>query len=139
MYAVCLAIVRHRERLRSDVAYRRSRLALRRAEAHLERARKAVKQGMFAEVFTECARAVTEYLADKFNVPAGGLTPSDIEATLATSGVPEGFLTEIVRFLEECDYCRFASSHKSSEAAREYVRKAAHMIKRLEKEEALKR
>jgi hypothetical protein len=139
MYALCFAIVRHRERLRSDVAYRRSRFALKRAEAHLDRARKAVKRGMFAEVFTECARAVTEYLADKFNVPAGGLTPSDIESTLSASGAPEGFVRDIVRFLEECDYRRFASLRRSPEAAREHVRNAARMLERLEKEEVISR
>ncbi|UCD57820.1 MAG: hypothetical protein JSV16_01540, partial [Candidatus Hydrogenedentota bacterium] len=81
----------------------------------------------------------TEYLADKRNVPAGGLTSDDIESALSSRGLPEEILAEIVKFLEGCDYGRFASPKKSSGMARKYIEKGCRIIDLLEREETMKR
>ncbi len=138
VYALCFVLVKHREKLRTDAAYRRQRFASRMADAHIEKAAQAMKQRRWDEVFTQCSRAVTEYLADKLNIPAGGLTPSDIESALSSRAVTEGLLRELIKFLEACDYGRFASSGRSPEAAREYIERTRRIIDRLEKE-AIKR
>jgi len=138
-YLFCLGIVRHRERLRTDIAYRRSRTALKKAEDHIRKAEDAINENIWDAAFMECSRAVTEYLADKLNVPAGGLTPADIESALSRHGVPPNILKEVVRFLESCDYGRFAPSEKAPGMSRNYIGKARGILEYLEKEESITR
>ena len=138
LYAVCFAFIRHKERLRTDVAYRRERMANKMAQAHIEDAVKAMKQQQWQEVFAKCSRAVTEYLANRLNVPAGGLTSADVESALSSQGVPKDFVAEIVGFLEGCDYGRFASPQENAGVVMKYIQKARHIIKRLEHEGVVK-
>jgi len=139
IYAACFVFIRHKKRLQTDTAYRRERMAGKMAQAHIEDAADALRRRQWGAVFTNCSRAVTEYLADKFNVPAGSLTPTDVESTLSSRGISKDFVTEIVGFLEGCDYGRFASSEENSGSAMRYIERAKYIIKRLEQEGAMKR
>jgi hypothetical protein len=137
-FALCLAVVRRRERLRTDVEYRRRRFASKAAGAHIEAAAEAISRKDWDEVFTGCSRAITEYLADKLNIPAGGMTPSDVGDILAEKGMDEDFASEILRFLEGCDYGRFASPSESADAAARCVDGGRKILERLRREEAIK-
>ena len=137
-YALCLVVIRRRERIRTDVEYRRRRFASRTADNHLEAAAKAIGRKDWDIVFTGCSRAITEYLADKLNIPAGGMTPSDVGDILAEKGLEEDFAAEILRFLEGCDYGRFASPAESSDAADRCVDGARNILERLRREETIK-
>jgi hypothetical protein len=138
VYSVFFASVKRRERLQTDTAYRRSTFAARSAQTRIEGAGHAMRHRKWGEVFSECSRAVTEYLADKLNVPAGGLTATDVEQALLSRDVPESFVKEIVRFLEKCDYGRFASSVDNANVAEKYIAKAKQIIDRLEHEGIIK-
>jgi hypothetical protein len=52
------------------------------------------------------ARALTGYVADRFNVPQAGLTPRDCEERLKP--VNEGAAAEVRALLDRCDAARFA-------------------------------
>jgi hypothetical protein len=138
VYGICLAVVRHREKLRTDVAYRRERSASKVAQAHIDGAVAAMKGRRWEDVFGKCSHAVTEYLADKLNVPAGGLTPADVESALLSRGISKQFVTEVVGFLESCDYGRFASSVENAGMADKHIEKAKRIIARLEHEGVMK-
>jgi hypothetical protein len=139
VYALCFVLVKHKERLRTDIAYRRYKYAVKTADTCIKDAHAAMSQKRWDEVFGKCSRAVTEYLADKLNVPAGGLTPADIRSALLSRGVSDKVLAETIEFLEACDYGRFASSRKGPQIAGECIRRAQYVIDRLEEEEAIKR
>jgi hypothetical protein len=138
IYALCYATARRREKLRTDVEYRRQRFASKTAGTHIEAAAEAVKRKDWDEVFARCSRSVTEYLADKLNVPVGGLTSSDVNAILSEKRVDKEFAAEIVRFLESCDYGRFASPAESPEAAAKCIKGARNILQRLRREEAIR-
>ncbi|MBI5115928.1 protein BatD [Candidatus Poribacteria bacterium] len=138
-YALCFAIVRRRERLRTDTAFRRYKFALKTAEAHMEKAREAAQRQKWDEVFTECSRALAEYLADRLDVPAAGLTAADICAALSSRNVREELTAEIVKFLEGCDYGRFASAGRGAGLADEYLKETDRLIGLLQEEETLRR
>lgn len=139
VFAVCFAVVRHKERLRTDPAYRRYRLASKGAQNHIDCAVEAMKHEKWEDVFSECSRAVTEYLADKLNAPAGGLTPAEIETALLSLGLSRVFTVEVVGFLEECDFGRFASSVANAGMVGEHIEKTKQIIERLEREGAINR
>ncbi len=139
IYAACFVYARRKEKLRTDTAFRRRTLASKTADHHIKNAANAFNSKKWDMVFTECSRAVTEYLADKLNVPASGLTPADIESALSAMGMTHGLLTELVQFLEGCDYRRFASSGESAHEARNYIDKAHRIIERLEQERTINR
>lgn len=137
-YALCLTFVRRRERLQTDVEYRRRRFAAKTADTHIETAARAIGRKDWDEVFTGCSRAVTEYLADRLNVPAGGMTPADVGAILSEKGMAKDFAAEILRFLEGCDYGRFASPAESRDAAVKCVDGARRILDRLKREEVIR-
>jgi hypothetical protein len=137
LYAVCFAIARHRERLKTDTAYRRSRQAGKTAESHIQAARAALDEKRWNDVFAECSRAITDYLADKCNVPAAGLTPPEVASVLASCSVSRDLSSEIVSLLEACDFNRFASSANSPVVARQFIDRTLRIVERLEQEEAI--
>lgn len=137
VYALSLFIARRKERLKTDVAYRRSRLAARTAERYLDDAIEAYNRKKWNDVFSKCSRAIVEYLAGKLNVPAGGLTPADVKVTLTTRGVPDRLVSETTEFLEACDYRRFTSAQKSPAVARDCMDRTRALLERLEKEETI--
>ncbi len=139
VYAICFTVVRRRERLRTDPVYRRYRLASRGAQRHMDYAIEAMRQDKVADALSECSRAVTEYLADKLNVAAGGLTPAEIEAALLSLDLSPDLIGEVVGFLEDCDFGRFASSSAEADRIGERIEKARQILGRLEREGAIKR
>jgi hypothetical protein len=138
IYALCFVIGRHREKLRTDIEYRRRRFASGAADAHIEAAVQAMNRGNREEVFANCSRAVTDYLADTLNIAAGGMTPSDARSALASRGLPKDFLDEIIRFLEGCDYGRFASPGEGADMVAKCIEKTRSILRRLKREEAIK-
>ena len=63
--------------------------------------------------YAEVARALAEYVADKFGTSATGLTRDSIEELLASRGVSETERAAFHRCLEACDYARFAPTSSS--------------------------
>jgi hypothetical protein len=97
-----------------------------------------MNRGNREDVFANCSRAVTDYLADRLNIAAGGMTPSDARLALVSRGLPEDFLDEIIRFLEGCDYGRFASPGEGADMVAKCIEKTRSILRRLKREEAIK-
>jgi hypothetical protein len=100
---------RHRHRLSSDVARAaaRSQRARRLARKRLARARQQARQDQDA-AYAAVARALTDYLGDKFNLPAAGLTRDAIRQTLAARNVPADLIARTLSCLDWADSGRFA-------------------------------
>ncbi|RJP22460.1 MAG: protein BatD [Candidatus Abyssobacteria bacterium SURF_5] len=139
VYAFCFVYARRRERLRTDVAYRRLKFASRTAEAYLADAEDSFNRKDFKTVFSKTAKAVSEYIAAKLNIASAGLTPVEIEELLTARGAQPEVVSELREFLDFCDYGRFTSSRKSSNAARDCMARARRLLERLEDEEGIGR
>jgi hypothetical protein len=99
---------RHR-RLSSDAARvaARSQRARRLARKRLTQARQKTREDQDA-AYTAVARALTDYMGDKFNLPSAGLTRDAIRHTLAAQHVPADLIERALTCLDWADSGRFA-------------------------------
>ncbi|MBI3447785.1 MAG: protein BatD [Acidobacteria bacterium] len=111
------AHLRRRERFAANVGLFRGRRASRVARSRLKSARALMASGTEEAFFAEMDRAVTGYVADKFNVAAAGLTRERMLEMLEERGVPEDLRRRSIACLERCDFGRFAAR----QAARDQV------------------
>ena len=79
------------------------------------------------------ARALTEYVAAKFDASAAGLTHDRIEELLASRGSNDDDRREFHRCLEACDYARFAPTSSDDREMRRALQAAEEILVRLER------
>jgi len=134
VYAALLLGIRRRERLRTDTRYVRHRSALRNARRRLMAAERAGHEGDDTTFYQEIHRAVTDYLADKLDRPAAGLTIVDVGELLDQLGVNETLVTRVTDLLSVCDYARFGSSGHDRHEQEELLKAAAILLKDFDRE-----
>jgi hypothetical protein len=103
-----LGLRRHRDRLEGDVAYARGRRAGRVAKKRLADARRLVQRGDSRAFFTEVARALRGFVADKLNVAEAGMQIAELRMKLAGRGASTEAASDLLECLERCDRQRFA-------------------------------
>jgi hypothetical protein len=121
-----------REKLNSDVGYARQRRARRVAQRRLKVARKLISAQTSKEFYCEIARALLQYVGDKLNVPAYGLTKDDIVEKLSARGLEREKIENLVGFLDSCDFARFAPGSSTEEEMQKFLRQAEKAIADLE-------
>lgn len=99
---------RHRDRLRGDVAYARSRRAAKVAGKRLGRARELADGEDLRGFYAEAGRALEGFLADKLNIAAAGMIRDEVRRRLAARDVAAEAAEPYLECLEECDRQRFA-------------------------------
>ncbi len=104
---------RYARRLRHDDGFIRRRNAKRSALRRIGEARRS--EGNHAA--ERVAAAVSDYVADRCNVPAGTLTRAEVGARLAASGVKPEVGAEVERLLAECEHVRFAGGARGGGGA----------------------
>jgi hypothetical protein len=103
-----LFIRRRAKRLQTDIGYARRKKARKNALRLLKEASSrlnAPPDKFYASLY----RALTEFIADKLNVSAAGLTVSATAGLLAEKGVDPSVIQDVSRLLESCDLHRFSS------------------------------
>jgi hypothetical protein len=133
-YAALLFGIRRRHRLRTDTRYVRHRSALRSARRRLMAADLAGSEGDNTLFYQEIHRAVTDYLGDKLDRPAAGLTVDDAGELLDHLGVDDTLVTKVTDLLRVCDFGRFGSSGHGRREQEELLKAAAILLKDLERE-----
>jgi hypothetical protein len=124
---------RRRRRLSSDLAYARAQGARRSARKRLAQARKQARQDE-DDAHAIVARALTEYLGDKFNLPSAGLTREDIRQTLVAQNAPDALIDRSLNCLDWADSGRFApvaagrSADELIDAAQSIIAELEHAI-----------
>ena len=124
---------RHQRRLQGDVAYARQRRAKGEAGRRLARADALIEDGTEAEFYGEVRAAVLEFVADRLNLAAAGLTIEVCAEALAERQVEAETIAALRDLLTRCDFARFAPAGgppTDREAAR---RLAGEVIAGLEK------
>ena len=98
---------RRRRRMSSDVAYARAQRARRRARKRLAQAGKQAPRSEDA-AYATTAQALTDYLADKSNLPSGRLTRDTVRNVLTAQTVPDEVIERLLNCLDWADSGRFA-------------------------------
>ncbi len=131
-FAVSWRYQRVRERLNSDIGYARGRRAHKLARKRLKGARKLISEGRPKEFYCEVARASLQFVGDKLNLPAYGLTKDRIEAELLERGLAKGKIEDLAKVLDSCDFARFASVSSTKEEMERFLKEAEKAIAELE-------
>jgi len=120
---------RRRERLLTDTGFARSRRA---ARAAARRVAKAAERADSSSFHQEVAFALLDYVADRENRSAAGLTYEEVDVLLARRGVDEALRRRYRSFLERCDFARFAPDAPSASSRAEASAEARAIITALE-------
>ena len=99
---------RHQRRLQGDVAYARQRRAKGEAGRRLARTDTLLAAGTEAEFYGEVRAAVLEFVADRLNLAAAGLTIEVCAEVLAARQVEAETIAKLRDLLTRCDFARFA-------------------------------
>ena len=99
---------RHQRRLQGDVAYARQRRAKGEAGRRLARADDLLETGTEAEFYGEVRAAVLEFVADRLNLAAAGLTIEVCAEALTARQVEDETIARLRDLLTRCDFARFA-------------------------------
>ena len=124
---------RHLVKVRTDAAYVRRKRAKTQAARRLKRARQLMKDESSTEFYAEINSALSEFLADKLNIPAAGLTKDSMEEHLLQRGVDQALVDNLKDTLSRCDFARFAPSQSMSDDLETLLNKTEKSIDRLEK------
>jgi tetratricopeptide (TPR) repeat protein len=119
---------RRRERLASDVALARSSRARKLARRHLAAAAKARAAGRGEAFYAEVSRALRQYVGDKLNASATGMTHAELSERVQAAGVPAESAARLVALLERCDAARFAPGSMGGERLRETLAEAESLV-----------
>jgi hypothetical protein len=130
--AIVFAVRRQRDRLAGDVGYRRLKRAVKMAKVRLSQASGYLRQNEPEEFYTEISRALNEYIGDKFNISAHGLTSRQAEDIFAARGAPEDLRNQYARITATCDEGRFSPSSDSDGYMPQVLKMAEEWIVKFE-------
>ena len=130
--AALYAHLRRRDHLAANESLFRRRRARRAARGRLKEARALMAKADEAAFFAEVDRAVTGYIADKFNESPAGLTRERIVALLQEREIAEDLRRRVLSCLERCDLGRFAARSSAGDQIGALMNQAEDVISNLE-------
>lgn len=122
---------RRRERLLSDRGFARARRAARAAEKRLSRA-SAHAADPTSAFHEEVAGALVDYVADRANRSASGLTYDALDEILVAKKVPDDLRRRYRACLETCDFARYVPDSAGGGSRAELVGEARSVLRALE-------
>ena len=128
-----IGLGRHRARLRQDLGLARSRRAAALARRRLRAAERRAARADAASFHEEVGRALVEYVADRFNRSAAGLTYDVADDLLASRGVDSGLRGRFRASLETCDFARFVPESRGEERMADVLREAREVVAALDR------
>jgi hypothetical protein len=106
-YVAVVQRQRRKERLETDHGFRRLKQARKLAEGRLAQAKSHLTANDADAFYTETNRSLIEYFADRYNLPAFGLTADKIK-TFAEGKQSDQLVGQMLDLLQQCDFGRFA-------------------------------
>lgn len=123
------------EKLASDLKYARFTRAYKTARKGLKQTLKLIQPEKAKQFHDSLAVVFTEYIADKLNLSAAGLTLNALVETLKTRGIETAMIDKIKELWQEYDFARFApSSHRDKTHMENIYKNTEELISRIEKE-----
>ena len=126
--AGALALRRHQDRLRGDVAYARRRRASRLGKQRLATAESLRSPERHRDFHAEVGRALQGFLGDKLNLAEAGLVRDEIRSHLTARGLSDAVITPYLACLEDCDRQRFAPTEPNAAAMEEMLVRAGQAM-----------
>ncbi|MEW5795483.1 MAG: BatD family protein [Candidatus Zixiibacteriota bacterium] len=123
---------RRREKLSGDIGYARSRRASKEARRRLGQARSLASVSTSEKFFAECSAALLSFIGDKLNVSPHGLTGDRISDLLRDRSADEQLIRDILAFLDQCGFARYAPSTVSQPDIDQALADAENLMVRLE-------
>ena len=124
---------RHRARLEGDVAYARRRRSRSEAQRRLGKAKGLMEAGDSAGFYGEVHRSLAQFVADRTNRAAAGLTADQIGAVLVGHGVDAQVIAGVQEVFGQCDQARFAPGQISAEQMQALFAQTEDLIGALER------
>ena len=124
---------RHRVRLEGDVAYARRRRSRSEAQRRLGKAKGLLEAGDSAGFHGEVHRSLAQFVADRTNRAAAGLTADQIGAVLVGHGVDAQVIAGVQDVFGQCDQARFAPGQISEEQMQALFAQTEDLIGALER------
>jgi len=126
-------VKRQKNRLDSDVAYRRARHAGKTARKRFAKAKKFADAGSAAEFYPAVSAALTDFFGDRFNRSGLGMTRNDILTTFEQARVDRSLTDEFIGILDSCDHARFAPGAGGAESMRNLYHRAVDVVDKLDR------
>jgi hypothetical protein len=104
---------RRRDRLAGDRGLARFVRAPAGARKDLRAAASHLTAGDRAAACSAIARAITDFVGHRWNVPARAMTMAELEETMRSGGADPELVARVRNLLGECDLGRFAGSVES--------------------------
>ena len=123
---------RRRDRLATDTGLARHVRAPSEARRALKAARAALDAGDSARACSSIAGAVTDFIGNRWNVQARGMTIGEIESVLERAGAQPDLTATVRDVLSACDFGRFAAGEGVVEGERLF-REAEACLRSLER------
>jgi hypothetical protein len=128
-----ILVGRHRAKLQRNRGLARARRARSRARQRLRAVAKRMESSDSAQFHEEVARALVEYVADRFDRSAAGLTYELADELLASRGLDEELRRRFRACLETCDFARYVPAASAQERRTEVLSEAGAIVEQLEK------
>lgn len=127
-YTALALYLRRRRRFERDTVYARGYYARSKTDKRL---RTVLQSPQPTEALF---KAVSDYIADKLNATAGGMTSGDARQALEARGVSADVVETFVRILRACERAQYASQGLSPDEASALVEAALVAVDKLEQE-----
>ncbi len=124
---------RHYLRISQDVGYARKQRAKGLTQRRLKEAKRLLKEGLAGEFYGAIAKALTDYIGDKLNIEATGLTIDQLLDLLKERGYPLEVREKYLACYNNCDLARFSPSSISTGKMEETLKLAQEAILALER------
>ncbi|MFC1667814.1 BatD family protein [Chlamydiota bacterium] len=111
----------------------RTKKAYKVAKKKLSDAKKLIKEERRVEFYHTLSNTMRAFLGDKLSVSQAGLRFSDIQKKIQGFCCDDVLLTELRHCLESADMARFSSSRSTKEQMEEDLKKAYHLLMKLER------
>ena len=133
-FVVLFVSSRRREAAMRDTVSLRNRRAMRIAQKRLRQAEQLLtSSGRHAAFYSEAARALWNYLADKLNIQQADMSLDQVVAQLSARGVRADVVSDLKTLLESCEMARFGRAHSGEEEMKKTFVEAGRIIVELEK------
>lgn len=129
-----LLLSRHNDRLTSDIGYARTRRAHAMAKKRLEEARSMLRQNSPAEFFSCLSKAVSDYLANKFNIPPASATEDKVVSLLQQRGIKDDVIEDVSRCFTDYDHRRFSKDSGTVDEMERSLKLAEELITKMERQ-----
>ncbi len=131
-FAISWRYQKVKERLDSDIGYARRMRAHKSAKRRLKVAKRLISEQKSKEFYGEVAKALLQYVGDKLNLPAYGLTKDQIHSELEEKGFSPEKIDNLIKVLDFCDLARFSPSSSTEEEMKRFLDRAEKVIVELE-------